>query len=248
MISLKLSDFRISEVAKIISKYPIQSTILSEKIVFNGEVPEKCINELLELGLTIESISTSEKSDHSAAKIYQYSDMSPSSISSKNGEQNRLSHAEIITRSQTHSTQITQNSDVYKVIYPTPKYGELYWVDFGSPFGYEEAYIRPALVVKSGGVFKSITTVIPMSSQVENYTDSSFTPIFTLTEENMENYIPNRLSPDKFSCLLVEQIRAVDNSRLRGYIGSLEPTFLNKLMDNVRNFFEQKEAVSKACS
>ena len=235
MITLEISGFRLSEVARIISKYPIKSTIHNKKIVFNGDVPENCINELLDSGLEIETISNNEKSDTITRSDSSHADSMTNSptIDSIEG----YSPASFITQSKSHFTKIPTNSDVYKVLYPSPKCGEIYWVDFGQPFGYEEAFIRPALVVKTGGIFKSVTTVIPMSSQVERYEDNNYTPIFSLTAENVVDYQSTKLSTEKISCLLVEQIRTVDNSRLRGYIGSLEPNFLNNLMKKVRNLF-----------
>ena len=236
MISLKISDFRISEIAKIISKYPIKSSIQSEKIIFNGDIPEACISELLDLGLTIEAISNNEKSE--AISNSAFTSFTKTYYMPNISKEKTFSHSHFIIQSKSHATRIPANTEMYKVIYPSPKCGEIYWVDFGQPFGYEEAFIRPALVVKSGGVFKSVTTVIPMSSQIENYTNSKFTPIFSLNSENVVDYIPGKLSSQKYSCLLVEQIRTVDNSRLRGYIGSLEQTFLNQLMENVQNLFQ----------
>jgi mRNA-degrading endonuclease toxin of MazEF toxin-antitoxin module len=245
MITLEISGFRLSEVAKIISKYPIKSTIRNQKIIFNGDVPENCINELLNIGLEIKAISNEKSETNGSSDISRSKLANNPTINSISG----YSHPSLITQSKDHLTRIPANADVYKVLYPSPKCGELYWVDFGQPFGYEEAFIRPALVVKTGGIFKSVTTVIPMSSQVERYEDSNFTPIFSLTAENVVDYQSTKLSTEKFSCLLVEQIRTVDNSRLRGYIGSLEPNFLNILMMKVRNMFMlEHEEFSKMTS
>lgn len=239
MITLEITGFRPSEVAKIISKYPIRSTICNQQIVFSGDVPDGCIHELIGAGITIKSISNSESS-------HADSMMNSPTLNSIDC----YTPASFITQSKSHLTRIPANGDVYKVLYPSPKCGEIYWVDFGQPFGYEEAYIRPALVVKTSGIFKSVTTVIPMSSQVERYEDSNFTPIFSLTAENVVDYQSTKLSAEKISCLLVEQIRTVDNSRLRSYIGSLEPNFLNTLMKKVRNLFRfnDDEYVSKMSS
>ena len=236
MITLEITDFRLSEVVKIISKYPIKSSICDQKIIFSGDVPDGCINDLVGAGIKIKTISNTEKfpnTIHHSDYSHVDSMMNSSTIDSMVS----YSPASFITQSKSHLTRIPANGDVYKVLYPSPKCGEIYWVDFGQPFGYEEAYIRPALVVKTGGIFKSVTTVIPMSSQVERYEDSNYTPIFSLTAENVVDYQSTKLSAEKFSCLLVEQIRTVDNSRLRGYIGSLEPNFLNDLMKKVRNLF-----------
>ena len=248
MITLEISGSRLSEVAKIISKYPIKSTIRNQQIVFSSDVPENCITELLDFGLEINSISTDQTETTFSRSESSHVDSMMNSPTLNSIES--YAPASFIAQSKSHLTRIPTNSNVYKVLYPSPKYGEIYWVDFGQPFGYEEAFIRPALVVKTGGIFKSVTTVIPMSSQVERYTNSAYTPIFSLTAENVVDFQSSKLSTDKVSCLLVEQIRTVDNSRLRGYMGSLEPTFLNDLMKKVRNLFfiEGDEYVSKMSS
>ena len=221
MISLNTSGrIRISEIAKVLSKYPINSNIQNNTITLSGKIPRDCIDEIVGLGIELSSISTSE---HKDITVFD----------------NRTSLPHVT--GNCHATLITQSSkeQTYQVLYSSPKYGEIYWVDFGSPFGYEEAYIRPALVVKNDGVFNAITTVIPFSSKTERYQDTSFTPIFVLSDENMSDYNPfSKLSYGKPSCLLVEQIRTVDKSRLRGYIGTLEPNFMCSLMKNVKTIFE----------
>ena len=249
MITLEITGFRLSEVAKILARYPIKSTVSNKKIIFSGDVPDGCINELVGAGVTIKAISNTEKTTNTIShsdSSHVDSMMNSPTIDSMAS----YSHASFITQSKSHITRIPATGDVYKVLYPSPKCGEIYWVDFGKPFGYEEAYIRPALVVKTGGVFKSVTTVIPMSSQVERYEDSNYTPIFTLTAQNVVDYQSTKLFAEKFSCLLIEQIRTVDNSRLRGYIGSLEPNFLNDLMKKVRSLFKfnNEEYVTKISS
>ena len=250
MITLEINGFRLSEVAKIISKYPIKSSICNQKIIFSGDVPDGCINDLVGAGVTIKTISSNTEKNPNTISHSDSSHADSTMNSPTIDSMASYSPASFITQSKSHLTRIPANGDVYKVLYPSPKCGEIYWVDFGQPFGYEEAYIRPALVVKTDGIFKSVTTVIPMSSQVERYEDSAFTPIFNLTAENVVDYQSTKLSTDKLSCLLVEQIRTVDNSRLRGYLGSLEPNFLNTLMKKVRNLFRfnDEEYISKMSS
>ena len=223
MISLNTSGLRISEIAKVLSKYPIKSNVNNNEITLHGDIPPECFTELtkdiLELGIKISSISNN--THHMTVQSTK-------------------------SRATVHNSRITQTSKEYNVIYSSPKFGEVYWVDFGLPFGYEEAFIRPALVVKGSGVFKSITTVIPLSSKVDRYKDSVYTPIFELSESNMEELM---ISTDgKSSCLLVEQMRAVDKSRLRNYIGKMDAQFMEELMKKIQIIFENKNDIFEEIS
>lgn len=216
MISLNTSGFRISEIAKVLSKYPIKSNVHNNEITLNGDIPPECFckiaQEIYGLGIRIKTISNTQVLTSDPTSTCQQ-------------------------KTIPHTTRIAQSTKKeYQVIFPSPKFGELYWVDFGQPFGYEEAFIRPALVVKGSGVFKSITTVIPLSSKVDRYEDSVFTPIFQLSASNTEEILIS--TEGKSSCLLVEQMRAVDKSRLRNYIGRLDSRFMASLMKKIRNIFE----------
>ena len=227
MISLNTSGIRISEIAKVLSKYPnIKFRISDKQLHLSGKIPPECIRELVTLfsdfGVNLFGISTKSTGNPNPGIT---------NICVKNKHLSNIPSQSCVKRNA--------------VKYPTPAYGEIYWVDFGEPFGFEEAFIRPAIVVKSCGVFKSITTVIPLSSKVERYSDGAFTPIFTLTPEDMSDIVVSSPFFGKASALLVEQLRAVDKSRLCDYIGRINVEFMRTIMKNVRYMFDDEDALSE---
>ena len=103
--------------------------------------------------------------------------------------------------------------------------GEIWWADFGIPFGSESGFKRPVLVVQSDDFNKSsINTVIviPFSSNL----NLEFAPGNILFEKGMTN-----LSKD--SVLVVSQINAIDKQRLTERISKINNVFFNQIENGI---------------
>src|SRR5699024_3562297 len=57
----------------------------------------------------------------------------------------------------------------YNLKYSRVKHGEVYWCDFGEPYGHEIGYMRPAIILKKLDYLGwPLTIVAPISSQEVN--------------------------------------------------------------------------------
>lgn len=104
--------------------------------------------------------------------------------------------------------------------------GEVWWVDFGEPFGSEPGYLRPALVVSSDRFNRSrIATVI----------------VTAITSNVRLSAAPGNVELEKGDaglakdCVVnVSQTLVVDRSRLVEHTGSLPLSLMSKVDDGLR--------------
>lgn len=104
------------------------------------------------------------------------------------------------------------------------KRGDIYFVDFEPSVGAEIRKQRPALIISCNEANKHLKTVmaIPFSSKVER--------VFTFEVFVKKN--DSRLDYD--SKLKIPQMRAVDKSRLKSYIGTLSSDILEQVEDAIK--------------
>ncbi len=104
------------------------------------------------------------------------------------------------------------------------KRGDIYLVDFEPSVGAEIRKQRPALVISCNEANKHLKTVmaIPFSSKVERVF-----PFEVFVKKN-----DSRLDYD--SKLKIPQMRAVDKSRLKNYIGTLSNDILEQVEDAIK--------------
>ncbi len=104
------------------------------------------------------------------------------------------------------------------------KRGDIYLVDFDPSVGAEIRKQRPALIISCNEANKHLKTVmaIPFSSKVERVF-----PFEVFVKKN-----DSRLDYD--SKLKIPQMRAVDKSRLKSYIGTLNNDILEEVEDAIK--------------
>ena len=105
--------------------------------------------------------------------------------------------------------------------------GEIYYVDLGKVIGSEQGGIRPMVVV-------------------QNDTGNHFSPtviMAAMTSRDKTN-IPTHVSLDttgtgleKYSTILLEQVRTIDKKRLGKKAGKLKPEFVNQLDTAIKTSF-----------
>jgi len=103
--------------------------------------------------------------------------------------------------------------------------GELWWADFGLPFGSEPGYKRPVLVIQNDLFNKSkINTaiVIPLTTNL-------------LLAEAPGNILvtKNESKLKKDSVLVISQIKAIDRERLIEKITAVDTDILKKVEDSI---------------
>ncbi len=94
------------------------------------------------------------------------------------------------------------------------KRGEIYYIDLGIPAGSEQGGLRPVLIIQNDlGNRSSLTTIVAAitSKQKKSY---AFHVEITASESGLRND----------SVVLLEQIRTVNQSRLRNKVGCLSST------------------------
>lgn len=97
--------------------------------------------------------------------------------------------------------------------------GEIYYAELDPVIGSEQGGIRPVLVIQNdvGNWYSSTTIVAALTSK-----QKCSLPIHLLLED--------RLGLTPGSVVLLEQIRTIDKSRLRGYMGQLDQAIM-RLVD-----------------
>jgi len=110
--------------------------------------------------------------------------------------------------------------------------GEIWWADFGIPFGSEPGFNRPVLIIQTDAVNQSkinTTIVIPFTTNL--LLESAPGNVFVDKDES-------KLSKD--SVLVVSQISVIDKSRLIKYENKISNSILNSLEDGLRLILEIK--------
>ena len=95
--------------------------------------------------------------------------------------------------------------------------GQMYTADLDPVIGSEQGGVRPVLVVQNdvGNRYSPTVIVVPITTQIkkmEQPTHIGIPPYFDLPEQSMA---------------MLEQIRTVDRSRLREYIGNLDDDIMD---------------------
>jgi mRNA interferase MazF len=104
--------------------------------------------------------------------------------------------------------------------------GELWWADFGLPFGSEPGFRRPILIVQDDAFNKSkINTIIiiPLTTNV------------ALAEAPGNVYIgKEETGLTKDSVLVVSQLSAIDKRRLIELIGKIEKQTIEEVEEGIK--------------
>lgn len=102
----------------------------------------------------------------------------------------------------------------------TPQYGHLYLADLNPRFGTEPGKVRPVVVVQTDSLnrYHPSTIVCPLTTKVAGF------------ENPLRVAIPKGVSGlSRSSDILVDQVKAIDNRRLRRRLGALSDAYLSEL-------------------
>lgn len=220
MLQLQLKELDICRVSKILAKYNnIKASIANKAITLEGDISDELLSKLCD-SVTICTVQNF-----------------PSEVVPIGKEENNQvkGNEALLTLNQDSSVDESTGQDIilapkvmqkYDLIYPTVKRGEVYICDFGDPYGHEQGFISPVIVVQNDvGNFHSPTTIVlPFTS--ENKKRLPVHHFFHFSDENMLNYKVACVSNEQ-NVLLAEQIRTVDKTRLRNFIGTMTPEFMD---------------------
>jgi mRNA interferase MazF len=103
--------------------------------------------------------------------------------------------------------------------------GEIWWADYGIPYGSEPGYRRPVIILQNDFFNNSkinTTVVVPLSSNL------------LLADVPGNIYIEKRDSKlGKDSVILVSQIGVIDKERLVEKISKINKDIMEKIEDNI---------------
>jgi mRNA interferase MazF len=103
--------------------------------------------------------------------------------------------------------------------------GELWWADFGIPFGSEPGYKRPVLIIQNDFFNNSkinTTIVIPLTTNMI-LADAPGNILITKRESKLK----------KDSVITISQIEVIDRQRLLEKITKLDKAILRKIENNI---------------
>ena len=104
--------------------------------------------------------------------------------------------------------------------------GELWWADFGLPFGSEPGFRRPVLILQNDSFNRSnINTIIivPLTTNI------------TLAEAPGNVLLPKEESTlSKDSIVVVSQLSAIDKKRLTDHIGKINKQTLEEVEEGIK--------------
>ena len=103
----------------------------------------------------------------------------------------------------------------------TFKRGEVYYADLSPVYGSEQGGIRPVLILQNdtGNFYSPTIIIVPLTSKVKR---EDLLTHYTLSKEKNKFLID-----DSVAC--AEQIRAIDKSRFKNYIGTLNKADLRAI-------------------
>ena len=103
--------------------------------------------------------------------------------------------------------------------------GELWWADFGLPFGSEPGYKRPVIIIQNDFFNRSninTTIVIPLTTNII-LADAPGNMIFKKSESKLK----------KDSVITISQIEVIDRQRLIEKINKIDKSIMNKIENNI---------------
>ena len=103
--------------------------------------------------------------------------------------------------------------------------GELWWADFGIPFGSEPGYKRPVLIIQNDFFNNSkinTTIVIPLTTNMI-LADAPGNMLITKRDSKLK----------KDSVITISQIEVIDRQRLIEKITKIDRTIIEKIENNI---------------
>lgn len=239
MLQLQTRTFDICRVSKLLVKYNIKASISDQAITLDGEISDELLDELCN-GLTISNVQ------NFCGEVFSLT-LNESELP-KSDEIVSIPIKEKAVVEKTPSTIVLapQITEKYDLLYSTVKRGEVYLCDFGEPYGSEQGNKRYAIVVQNDdGNIHSPTTIV-LACTTEHKKELPVHYHFVFSNENMIDYDVIRVGM-KQNVVMAEQIRTVDKTRLRKFIGTMTPEFMNKMqyiIDISLNLQRQEKVVT----
>lgn len=240
MLQLQTKTFDICRISKLLVKHNIKASISSQVITLDGEISDELLGELCD-GITICNV---QNFGGEVIPLIQKETNYPESdeIVSTPTEVE-----DVAVKTPSNVVLAPQITEKYDLLYSTVKRGEVYLCDFGEPYGSEQGNKRYAIVVQNDdGNFHSPTTIV-LACTTEQKKRLPVHYHFVFSNENMIDYDVIRVGMEQ-NVVMAEQIRTVDKTRLRKFLGTMTPEFMNKMQDIIDislNLQRQEKVITK---
>ncbi len=217
-------EIDIFQISKLLVKYDINTHISKQAIVLDGNISDQLLI-MLQNNLKIVSVRNyTDDSDNS--DVIEMSDNVPI-VKNNNKKDKKIHH-----QKQILAPQIIQK---YDLKFPFVKQGEIYWCDFGVPYEHEIGYMRPAIILKNlDDLGWPLALAIPVTS---TEIDSEFTIKLNSFNEIIYNS-DNHMLSEGYGFIVLEQIRAIDKSRLREFIGTISHQVNESIKESLISFLD----------
>lgn len=223
MLQLQTRTFDICRVSKLLVKYKIKASISDQVITLDGEISDELLDKLCN-GLTIGSVQNF--SGEVFPLTLNESDLPKSDEIVSSSTKGKA----VVEEKPSDVVLAPQITEKYDLLYSTVKRGEVYLCDFGERYGNEQGNKRYAIVVQNDdGNFHSPNTIV-LACTTEQKKRLPVHYHFVFSNENMIDYDVIRVGT-KENVVMAEQIRTVDKTRLRKFLGTMTPEFMNKMQD-----------------
>lgn len=240
MLQLQTKTFDICRISKLLVKHNIKASISNQVITLDGEISDELLGELCD-GITICNV---QNFGGEVIPLIQKETNYPESdeIVSTPTEVE-----DVAVKTPLDVVLAPQITEKYDLLYSTVKRGEVYLCDFGEPYGSEQGNKRYAIVVQNDdGNFHSPTTIV-LACTTEQKKRLPVHYHFVFSNENMIDYDVIRVGMEQ-NTVMAEQIRTVDKTRLRKFLGTMTPEFMNKMQDIIDislNLQRQEKVITK---
>lgn len=239
MLQLQVKEPNIYRISKIFAEHNIKASVANQIITLEGEIPDELLNQLCNEITICKVQNFSDEITTIAQKV---------SIISEEDEpvSEQIEDKPIVVATNQKIILAPQVIENYDLIYPEVKRGEVYLCDFGEPYGHEIGKERYAIVVQNdgGNLCSPTTIVLPCTTSKKG--KWSVHHDFVFSSKNMLDYDVQRVGTKK-DVVLAEQIRTVDKTRLRKFLGTMTPEFMDKMQKimEVSLGFKRKENISE---
>lgn len=223
MLQLQAKAFDICRISKVLVKYGIKASISNQVITLEGEISNELLAELCN-GITICKVQNFDGEVFPLTQKEEHYPKSDEIIPSATADEN------VSTETHSEAGIVQTVIEEYNLRYPIVKRGQVYICDFGEPYGSEQGDKRYAIVVQNNDGNRFSPTTIVCACTTENKTDLPVHYQFVFSNENMIDYNAHRVS-SKPNIVMAEQIRTVDKKRLREFLGTMTPEFMEKIQE-----------------
>lgn len=249
MLQLQTKGIDICQVSKILVKYNIQASITNRVITLEGDISEEMLSKLCS-SIDIESVQNytgTEELNIPKEKSFSESEEITNSKTDdriKQEEANSKSGPEISEEIETtHETEKPKHkTPEYELIYPVVKRGQAYWcdVEFVSEDD-ENTYtdqehptskLRPVIIISNDEINMNAkchdVNIIYCSTKANRYCPWNYH--FKFSEKIMTEKVDSKVD-ERFTNACGNQCHNVKKARLREYIGTMTPEFMEKIQD-----------------